>query len=385
MKSSKFLETYFYLFCGIIMGGGFSILGPSLPYLAEKTNRALDEVSDLFLIMPLGFVFGIFVFRNLASKDWLRGLLLFGILVHIIFLPLIPPTESFLLVALMLFIISVGRGFVNLSGNVLLLELHKTKPGPYLSAFHFCFGLGATLTPVAVGFNLEYNGGIFLSYLVFALLNIPLLLFILRFKTSVVPPHQPSTMPRKSLLKVLALIYLFLFCYVTVEAGYGTWIFSYMSEKEGGIISVAHAGIFTSAYWLCFTLGRLAVIFLSGYFHPIKLIVSHSVLAVVSLIVLIIFPQDIWIAWPANIGVGWGVSVMFPCMIYYSKSAFNIPAKTIGNYFLAALAGAMAGPWFLGQVFVLDRELIFYPMVIACAALPLSALLIYRMDKTRTS
>ncbi|MBE8182782.1 MAG: MFS transporter [Candidatus Portiera sp.] len=380
---SVVLETYFYFVCGIVMGAGFSIIGPSLPYFARITNKSLDQVSDLFLIMPLGFILGIFVFRYLAFKDWLRSLFIVSVLAHLVLLPLIPYTRIFLLMALMFFIISVGRGITNVGSNLLLLDLHKKKAAPYLTGFHFCFGVGATLAPVIVGYNLEHYDTIIGAYFLFALINLPLLLFLLKFKISAVPrDDMAKKMPSKSLVKLLALIYLYLFSYVVVEAGYGTWIFAYMSIEEGGVMTVAQAGLFTSFYWLAFTVGRLLSVFLSVYFHPIKIILAHSVLSILAIVLIILFTDNLWIMWPANIALGLGLAVIFPSMIFYSKNTFNLPPKTIGNYFIAALAGAMAGPWVLGQIFVIDRDLIFYPMLLATLAVPVAALAIQRMEKT---
>ena len=365
------------------MGGGFSILGPSLPYLARNTGLSLDQVSDLFLIMPLGFILGIFLFRQFFNKDWLRVMFFLGIVAHIFFLPLIPLTEIFFPVMLMLFVISVGRGIINLSSNVFLLELHKTRPGPYLNGFHFCFGMGATLAPIMVGYELDNSNTIFISYLIFGLINIPLLAFILKFKISAVPPEPATTIPRKSMLKILAMIYIYLFCYVTVEAGYGTWIFSYMSESEGGIMSASTAGIFTSVYWLAFTVGRLAGVVLSIYFHPVNILLTHAFLSVLALVMIILASHNLWVMWIANVLLGSGLAVMFPTMIYYSNQAFNIPPKSMGNYFIAALAGAMAGPWALGQIFVVGRDLIFYPMLLACAIIPIIILAIRHIEKLK--
>ena len=376
------VETYFYFACGIILGSGFSIIGPSLPYLAELTNKSLDQVSDLFLIMPFGFILGIFIFRYFAFREWLKSLFIFGVLAHIIFLPIIPYTSVFLLVAFMFFVISIARGVINVGANVLLLDLHKKKAAPYLTAFHFCFGMGATLAPVIVGYNLEHQDTILGAYIFFALINVPLLLLLLKFKTNAKPLDENLVPPpRKSRIKLLTLIYLYLFCYVLVEAGYGTWIFAYMSIEEGGVMAVAQAGIFTSFYWLSFTLGRLFAVFLSFYFQPIKIILAHSAISIVAIILMILFTDNLWVMWPANIALGLGLSVMFPCMIFYSRDKFNVPPKTIGNYFIAALSGAMAGPWVLGQIFVIDRDLIFYPMLVAVLIIPVATLFIRGMEK----
>lgn len=341
------------------------MIGPSLPSLAEQTNRGLEDMGTLLLLLPLGFLAGIYTFRYLSSYrvvHWLIVGMIFTYILTIISIAFIPAFH--LLIAIFL-VLAICQGFLDLLCNITLMRLYQQNSAPYMNAMHFIFGVGAMFSPAIIGLSVQYFNRILPPYILFALLGIPALIMLCFVRIQPYKSDETDSAQRTKRPNILPLIHIFFAFYLLMEVGYSSWIYPYM--KQSGLLNAAAAGLFTSGFWLAFTLFRLIGTFLSLRFHPLKIMLGHAFICFAATLLMTFFSDNLVILWFGNISLGAGLSVFFACMLSYCGSYLHIPFKDISHFFTSATVGAMGGPWLLSQLFAIDPTWIFYPLIIAAA------------------
>ncbi len=383
MRSRLLSETSVY-FCFIFIAGILiGALGPSLTHLAAKTNVSISQMSVIFLLLPAGYIIGIISFRYLSSAPIFKQLLIFALLANLLFFPFIAYTQHYLLVCLLFLILAIGRGFMNLTSNVAVTQLHKKNSAAYVNTLHFFFGLGIMVAPVFIGYELEHNSSLIYSYTLFASLALLPLVLLLFIKITPIKSNVQNLVFVNSshYKKTLWTMHLFFFIYVMFQNSYGAWIFSYLVED--GLMREGQAGLWTSLFWLSFTGFRFLGIFMAIYISPLRIIMAHTVVLIITTQLIILFGDNVSFLFIANIVIGAALSVMFPCMLSYCSSSLNIPPKTVGNLFISALAGGMIGPWILGQLFIIEPALIFYPLLLCAIAIIFLLFYLMKLNKRR--
>lgn len=369
-KSTKILLTALYFYLIFILGMSVALLGPSLRILARQTDVGLGTIGIIPLVMPLGFIGGVYACRYCLGLPYLKHLIFWSTLSFGVLLFVAPLSNIFWLVCCIFFVIAISQGIFEVISNVMLIELYKKNPSPYLNAMHFCFGVGAIISPILIGYNIKLFDSISYSYMLFGVLGvIPVIAILFLPIGGILDDSKREKAPqRPDYKKLLIAIHIFFFLYIFVEVGYSVSMFPFLREE--GLLDAAAAGIFTSAFWVCFTFFRLTGIVLSIYFNPLKIAFAHGLVSIAGLPIMLFAGDIVWLYWLGNIIMGAGLSVFFPCMLAYCETGFKIPSKSVSNFFVSATGGAMAGSWFLLQLLDIDPGLIFYPLIIGVVAMP---------------
>ena len=358
--------TLFYMI--FLVGITVGMLGPSLIAFSQQTNASLRQINWLFLLMPFGFLTGIYVCRHFIEHRIVHVLVLISLFANALCVFLIAFTSSLFLLFGLLFVLAFSQGMLEIVSNVTLLKIYKKNPAPYMNVMHFCFGVGAILSPILVGWNIHLAQNIiyaytFLAFLAFLGFG---MLFFCRLEP-IVPAVERARKfnhyPKRR--HILITIHLFVFFYLILEAGYASWIYPFMHQT--GLMNAAQAGFFVSVFWFLFTVFRLLGAFLTLRYDVLHIMLAHLILVLVGLLLVVFVGASIPILWLANIAIGAGLSVCFPSILSYCESDFRIPAKTVSHFFTAMMLGAALGPLLLGYLFTAQPFSIFYPMLFASA------------------
>ena len=355
---------YMIFLVGITVG----MLGPSLIAFSQQTGTSLRQINWLFILMPFGFLTGIYVCRHFIERATIHGLILVGLLVNALCVLLVAFTSSLFTLLGLLFVLAFAQGMLEIVANVTLLKIYEKNPAPYMNIMHFCFGVGAILSPILVGWNIYLGQNIVYAYTFFAFLTFlgAGMLFFCRL----MPILPAAERARKFNLHpkrrhILITIHLFVFLYLILEAGYASWIYPFMHQT--GLMNAAQAGFFTSVFWFLFTVFRLLGAFLTSRYDVLHVILAHLIFVLGGLLLVVCIGAKLPILWLANIAIGAGLSVCFPSILSYCESDFRIPAKTVSHFFTSMMLGAALGPLFLGYLFTVQPFAIFYPMLLASA------------------
>jgi fucose permease len=165
----------------------------------------------------------------------------------------------------------------------------------------------------------------------------------------------------------LAVITLFFFVYVALEIGFANWIHSYVEEIHYGGANTA-TGV-TATFWVGFSLGRLASIWLAGRFSAGWMLVGSMSVALLSSTSLVIVNGGNIGLWIVTFLFGGSIAPQFASMISYAESHLALSGKATSAFIGAAGLGGLVMPWLLGQLFDAHGPGVLPPVtLIACLA-----------------
>lgn len=362
----------------ISLGLALAGLGPMLPSLAENLGVSIGKISFVLTVSNLGYLIGSAGGGRLYDRfkgHRLMALALVLMAVSAVFAPLM---KNFYLLLLVFLIFGFGNGLVDIGGNVNLLWVFQARVGPYMNALHFFFGVGAFLAPIVINKVMTLSGGaITWPFWILALLFLPGLLGL-----SILPsPTDPEKKEEKSEVqkpdpKLIVLMMALFFLYIAVEAGYGNWVFTYITKLE--IANDTVASYINSAYWGALTLGRLIAVPLSRKIKPGTMLVGNYVFTILFLVVLMIWPVSPTALWIGSAGLGLALASVFPTLLALAETRMKVTGAVTGLFFLGSGSGGILFPTLLGQVFeyVGSYQLILALFGFACAGLVVLALML---------
>lgn len=349
MQTSKQVRTLGYYVAFIMLGLTTASLGPTLPGLAEQTRTTLGQISILFSARSFGYLIG-----SLQGGRWydrvhghrLMGLALFALVGTLVFIPL---ARAGWLLTLLLLALGFAEVLVDVGGNTLLVWLHGREVAPYMNGMHFCFGVGAFLSPVIIAWALARTGDLHWAYWTLALIIAPVPLLLQAFPRPAHHQEADASATGEAPWRLVALIALFFFLYVGGETSCGGWIFSYASALH--LADDTHAAYLTSAFWGALTLGRLLAIPLAARLRPRVILRGDLLLCLASVGLILIFPRALPAVWIGACGAGLAMASIFPTTLALAERRMPISGKITGRLFIGASLGGMIIPWVIGQLF----------------------------------
>jgi FHS family Na+ dependent glucose MFS transporter 1 len=343
------LDTIGYFAAFVALGLASAALGPSLPGLAEHTRSRMAEISILFVARSSGYLGGSLLGGRLYDR--IPGHPVMGAALALMAgtLGLAPLLASRWLLVAVILLLGLAEGALDVGGNTLLVWIHRDRVGPLMNGLHFCFGLGAFLSPLIVGRSLLWAGDITPAFWVLALLQVPAALWVLRLPSPVGGAAARGEAGGRANWRLVALIVLFFFFYTGAEVAFGGWIFSYAVAL--GLSSDAVAAYLTSAFWGGLTVGRLLAIPLAVRFPPGSLLLADCTGCLASLAVMLLAPHSLPAAFLGTCGAGLCMASIFPSALALAQGRVRITGQTTGWFFVGASAGGMSLPWLIGQFF----------------------------------
>jgi fucose permease len=248
-------------FSFVVLGTPGALLNVAWTHAIRDTFRlALDAVGTLFLTTTIGYAVASFASGRLIANLGIAWLLALGSALGALGLLGIAIAPTWW--AMVLFGLLVGTGAGILDGG---MNIHfAANYGPRLMNWlHACYGIGATLAPLAMTAILKSGGSWRLGYgLAAVLYGVLVVLFILtRARWSDEPEVASATQPGMAAMWQtlrLPLVWLgvgLFLAYTGLEVSAGQWSFSLLTESRHAGAEVA--GVWVSIYWGSFTAGRI--------------------------------------------------------------------------------------------------------------------------------
>ena len=349
LRSLAVRQTIGYFGSFIGLGLFLASLGPTLPELARHTGSHLDEISILFTARALGYLLG--SFRIGKAYDRFPGHILMAIvLLGMGAMSLLTPIISQLwLLAIVMLLLGVGEGGVDVGGNTLLMWVHGRKVGPFMNSMHFFFGVGAFIAPILFAQTIRISGDIIWGYWILAFFTLPVAIWLIRLPA----PPAPTKVERETKgdveVRLVTLIALFFFFYVSAEVSFGGWIFTYTTAM--GLGSLSGAAYLTSAFWGAFTAGRLFGIPIASRVRPRSILIADMLGCLISVGLILMLPGSLFAIWVGTIGLGLSMASMFPTMLLVAEHRLMLTGALTRWFFVGAGLGGMVLPFLIGQLF----------------------------------
>lgn len=222
--------------------------------------------------------------------------------------------------------LGIGAGAIDVSLNNYLTKNYKAYHMNYLHSF---YGLGVTLGPSVMAYTLASNSWR-LAYLIVG--GIILLIALIVFSSFMlwdkedkgIRAEEHFHISLKTMLsnpKSVQSILIFLL-YVHIESLMGVWIASYFFIVKS--VSYSTAALFTTAYFLSFTVGRLFSGILSHRINPKHLVFAGEIIIVAGAgLLLLNIIDDLYIQFALVVLIGLGCAPIFPNMMYLNNEVFE--------------------------------------------------------------
>ena len=374
-KSFRVVTSYYLSY--IALGTVTPALGPSLPFLAERTGVSLGVASSLFSANALGFLLGSYVtgraLERLPSHGVIQAALLATAL-SMLSLSL-APTFNFLL--LTLFVAGFFTAWLDVGSNILIVWQLKEKVAPFLTGLHFIWGLGALCTPLII-VQLQLRTGTLLApfAVIAAIVSASALLYVR------LPSPSPAkaakgksgSISRKSLIPLMAMLFLA----STMEKAIGGFIFSYLLRT--GLSTEQIAGGITSTFYVALTCTRLAVALMLVKFSSQKVLAVALSLIAGTVIGVLLLPPTLPIVWIAVLLCGIGEASLFPLTLSVAPQYLPLSGRSTTLIFVGASVGVLTMPMLIGRLFesaAVGPQIVWY-YTLAGASLYALCLLILR-------
>lgn len=342
--------TLMYYLQFICLGLSIGLVGPTLPSLAAQTQTPVGDLGAVFTASAVGALLGTLLGGRLFDR--VRGHRALGIaqLASAALIALYPVLP----VAWLLLVVVIGKGltdgFINTGANTLLVWTHKDKSSPYMNALHFFFGLGAFLAPILVAQVIEIPGGYRYAFWVLAVISGLAGLALLSLKKN--PQHAPATTTAAEKTRinygVVVAAMFFLFFYVGAEIAFSGWIYTYALTLD--LADATTAAYLTSAFWLTFTLGRLASVPLAMRFKPQQLIAAALTGCLVVLGTAFVIQPSSTFTWILALVLGFCMAPVWPSGFTLAGQSVRLTSRVSGIILLGDSLGFMVLPWVVGQV-----------------------------------
>ncbi|MBN1304614.1 MAG: MFS transporter, partial [Anaerolineales bacterium] len=253
------------------------------------------------------------------------------------------------------FIKGFFEGTINNGNNSLLVWTHKDRSGPFMNALHFCFGVGALLSPWLYSWYVDVPGSYRWAYCFIAGFAFLAALYMLLIPNSPDPVQGDGDKAESNLkigvnypLAVVAALYLFF--YVGAEIAFGNWIFTYARTLD--LANPVQATLLTSAFWASFTVGRLISIPVAVKVQPRRIILASLFACLVVLGLVMVLPTSEYTVWIMSIALGFFMAPVWPMGFTLVGKVTRLTARTSGIVLLGDSIGGMMLPWLMGVAIV---------------------------------
>jgi MFS transporter, FHS family, Na+ dependent glucose transporter 1 len=345
VEATRQRSTSLHLGSFIALGCASLILAPSLETFRVGAGVTKGQIGVLFTAGAIGYLLGSFAAGRLLANRAAHHVLAGGLLLSAAVLVGLTAVHNIVPLIALQIVLGAGGGLVDVTGNSLVLWVHKG--GPIMNALHLFFGIGATLAPVVVGRSLAWTDSLRAGYFVVAALLVAFAVWSL-VEASPPNPHEVGSRgfpAGKSGL--LAIAVMFFVLYVGLEVGFIGWIIEY-GVSHG--FTRAKATWLNTAYLASFTVGRAISIPVASRFSPKQVMFSDLGLCVVAMTVMIAGRDSSAMLWVATALFGLGTASMFPTMMSLTEPHIPSTGAVTSALLIGSSIGSMSIPWTIGAL-----------------------------------
>jgi fucose permease len=378
------------LACGVFLALGLvvSMLGPSLPYLAQNTGSTLAGVGTLFTALFIGALLAQLSFGPVNDRFGVRAVTFVGLVLMAVGYAGVSISPSLPLALALMFLMGLGDGLVIVSVNVMVSEVFASRSVVALNLSNVFYGVGAVSGPALSSLAMQNWGSAAPAMWTAALVLLTLAAVVpfLRVPggiaaqgtTGAEAGHAATSIYRSPLLWMLGSI---LMIYVGSELGLGSWAITYLDRGTG--LAVSDAALVTSAFWLSLTAGRLLGAFVGIKLGSANLLALSLAGVVVGTVILQFSGGSTTVMTLGVLVMGTFLGPVYPTVIALTTGSFpQNPGKAASMVMAMGSIGGMIIPWLQG---VLLEAAGTYASIAVLLAASLAMLTLYLAPRIRPS
>ena len=360
-------QVWPYLVAFFGVGIAVTFAGPALSHLRDRVGTDDGGIALVFVGQSLGYMAGSFLGgrildRGLGHRLWPGCLLL-----SLITIGVISQLRSLAPMVAVFAVLGLAGGAGDVSGNTLVVWSRPDSPGAALNALHLFFALGALSSPLLT------NRAIAWSHSLWPLV-VPLAVLALIVGTKLwITPSPPKVIAHDDDAergnkpaaggRHLLVLATFFFVYVMFEIGFANWIHSYVEQIGYGNANTA-TGV-TATFWVGFSIGRLASIWLARRFSAGWMLTVSMTIALVASTAMLVFNDGNAGLWIVTFVFGVSIAPQFASMVGYAGTHFALSGAATSAFIGAAGLAGLVMPWSLGQLFDAHGPRVLPPVTFA--------------------
>ena len=351
----KYLQTASYYLAVLILGFVGLIKASTLPDLAQNTSVNLSQITYVLSAGSIGYLVGSFLGGRLFDRFSGHKIIAAATFIAACLLAFIPLLQTLSLMLMIFFLFGLLIGIIELGTNTLILWVHGENSGPFMSALHFFFGVGALLCPLLVSGVVRQTGSIDWSYWIIVLSMLPIAVLFLLVPSPPIrkePQKEKSSMADRTINTNTGLILLFtmfLFLYVGTEIGFSDWVFTYAKVRlPDNLISQAYQ--LSSAFWIAMTVGRFIAIPLTLKIDTRLLLILDVFGSIFGFGIILIGGQSLTAMWIGVVMAGLSMASIFPLTFVLAEKLMDVSGRISSYLMVGASSGSIILPWILGQL-----------------------------------
>nr|WP_310551287.1 MFS transporter [Paenibacillus sp. YX.27] len=246
----------------LIFGFSENIKGPAIPRIQTELGLGELEIGQLLSLNSLGYLLACTFTAWLIRRIGIKAVCLLSFGSMAISGILIFWSHNYPTLSSSFFLMCIGNGMLEIGLAVLGARIFVRNTGTMMNLSHFFYGLSSTVAPmVASGMMTLHVGGRLLDwrdvYLIILLLSVLPMIPALAGKFPAHSNMPEDRIPLKTIMgdRVIWLLVAILSFGVISEMAVGGWLVNFLEKAYGW--SGPSSSAMLSAFFLCFTLGRL--------------------------------------------------------------------------------------------------------------------------------
>ncbi|MDR2976666.1 MAG: MFS transporter [Streptococcaceae bacterium] len=313
-----------------------SIVGSGWPVIRKTFSFSLEFVSVITTLSLLFSLISNFAYVKLSSRIQEGTVIFMSMLSIVIALIIMLLAPNGLIYLLSIPFLGLGQGAIDVAVNTIVA---RNFSGKIMNFVHAFYGLGVTLSSMAVALSIRMTSSFRLAVLLLLFLHTLVLIFFLSRK-STFSAHENAQKKSKSAKVRLSfnnwLFPLFYFLY-SIEQVFSLLMASYLVYCS---YEAAFAALVTGVFWFALMIGRVFSGFLLDYFKAESFIVMLLSLSFVGTLLISVFPLG------AAVLIGLGFSGLYPTVMTLPHRYFpdNLANKLVAANVTAASAGIFLMP-----------------------------------------
>jgi fucose permease len=331
----------------IALGARDGMLGVAWPSMRAEFGQPLAALGELALAGTAGYLAGSGASGFLSDRFGTRALLIASALATAVAVLAYAAAPVWPLMVVGALVGGLGAGGVDAGLNAYVALRHG--PGP-MNLLHGCYGIGATLGPLALTAVLAGGLSWRLPYAGLLVLQLGLLIVYLLTRHAWGGRRQAGGAVAGLVAIPWALVGVSLamfFVYTGVEVAAGQWSFTFLTTARATSTTVA--GLAVSAFWAGLTAGRLGAALLGNRVGPLPLL-HGSVAAVIAALALFWWSPAPAVGFAGLVLAGVGLAPVFPALVTLTPKRVgeDVAARVVGLQLGAAGSGGSLGPAGIG-------------------------------------
>ncbi len=337
----------------IVLGLNDGMLGIAWPGIRNTFGRSNESLGILLGGFTTGYIVASLLNGTLIKRYGLATSLIASTLMMGLGSWLFSLSTGFAI--LIAFAASMGAGMALLDAGANTYAAANFRPR-LLNWMHACFAVGTmcgtALMTATLNNNFEWRVGFMIAGSIYLMMLLPYLLTrkdwqIDNFtnateKSSDITPLDTLRQP------VVLLLLLVFLLYVSLEIGFGNWIFTILTESRG--ISTVTAGTWVSLYWGSFAIGRIVLGFIET---NVVRVIRYSIAGIFfGLLIWWLNPGE-WANFVGLAIIGFSNASVFPGLVALTPAlvgnahtpnaiGFQLAASGIGAAVIPGIAGLFA-------------------------------------------